>query len=105
MVLILLSVCLYAAALAEFGYTPLPKDDTLYLFWEPVTGEKPAPPQVEVNGGSVTITGLSAWGYPETALQDYQDGSETEDKIRLNGKPENIEFFLNSKGPVRAELP
>ena len=99
-VLILLSVCLYAAALAEFGYTPLPKDDTLYLFWEPVTGDKPAPPQVEVNGGSVTVTGLSAWGYPEEALKKYRAGSEAEDKIRLNGKPKDIEFFAKSKEPV-----
>ena len=98
--MILLSVCLYAVAGAEFGYTSLPKDNTLYLFWKPVTGEKPAPPQVEVNGGSVTITGLSAWGYPDEFLQSYRAGSEAEDKIRLNGKPKDIEFFAKSKEPV-----
>ena len=104
---VLLAVCLNAFADAEVSFTPLPEDNTLYLFWQPAQGELPPAPQVKVSGKSVKITGLIPWGIPEEYMQTYVNdmawgqvasGKTQDQSVVFLGDPEEMRLSFGTEG-------
>ena len=117
LLLVLFSVmALCTAANAEISFTPIPEDDSLYLFWQPFQGEVPPAPQAEAALKKVTVTGLSPWGVREEDMQAYATdmawgqiavGTAPDNTVVFMGDPDEFDLSFDTEGyysKIRLEI-